>query len=520
MPKNEKTIGVHNMKQAIRKLYSAVLVVSGFLIVMVVVAPTQAQDLAEFEQQMTEFTLDNGLKFLVLERHQAPVVSFHTYADVGSVNEVLGITGLAHLFEHMAFKGTKTIGTNDYEAEAKVLAKIDELYDALKAEQRKGQNANKERLEELQKQFSQAQYEAQQYMVHDEYEEVYKLAGSAGFNAFTSWDATQYIVSLPSNKVELWMLMESDRFCNPVIREFYKERDVVMEERRLSIETQPQGRLIEEFLAVAYKAHPYGLHVIGHMSDIQTVTRREAEAFFKKYYGPSNLTIAIVGDVNPQRIRALAGKYFSRIPGGPKPEPVETVEPPQLGERRVSVEDPAQPFVVIGYHKPGINHPDNAVFDAITDIIGLGRTSRLHKSLVKEKKIAVAASAFQGLPGNKYPGLFLFYAMPARGHTYQECEEAIYEEIEKLKAELVTPDELAKAKTRARAGLIRQLDSNSGLAQQITFYEVVTGDWRNLFTQLDQIDEVTAEDIQRVAKEYFKKKNRTVGVIETTTAEN
>ncbi len=503
------------MKRTMQK--QSVMAVLFFAVVLM--TTTRAQDLAEFEEQMTEFTLNNGLKFLILERHEAPVVSFHTYADVGSVNEVLGITGLAHLFEHMAFKGTKTIGTNDYEAEAKVLAKMDKIYDTIKAEQRKGLQADKSRLEELQKQFKQAQHEAQKYMIHDEYEEVYKLAGSAGFNAYTSWDATQYIVSLPSNKIELWMLMESDRFCNPVIREFYKERDVVMEERRLSIETRPQGRLIEEFLAVAYKAHPYGIHVIGHMSDIQTITRPEAEAFFKKYYGPANLTIAIVGDVNPQRIRALARKYFAPIPGGPKPEPVETVEPPQLGERRVTLEDPAQPFVVIGYHKPGINHPDNAVFDAITDIIGLGRTSRLYKSLVKEKRIAIAASAFQGLPGNKYPGLFLFYAVPAKGHTYQECEEAIYEEIEKLKAELVDPEELAKAKTRARAGLIRQLDSNSGLAAQITFYEVVTGDWRNLFTQLDQIDEVTAEDVQRVAKEYFTKKNRTVGVIETTAVE-
>jgi predicted Zn-dependent peptidase len=518
MPKNAKTIGVHNMKQAIRKLYNAVLVVSVFFIVMAA-APTRAQDLAEFEQQMTEFTLDNGLKFLVLERHQAPVVSFHTYADVGSVNEVLGITGLAHLFEHMAFKGTKTIGTTDYEAEAKVLARIDELFEAIKVEKRKGGHADKARLEELQTRFKQAQQDAQKYLVHDEYEEVYKLAGSAGFNAYTSWDATQYIVSLPSNKVELWMLMESDRFCSPVIREFFKEKDVVMEERRLSIETRPQGRLIEEFLAVAYKAHPYGTHVIGHMSDIQTVTRPEAEAFFKKYYGPSNLTIAIVGDVNPQRIRAFAQKYFARIPGGRKPDPVETVEPPQPGRRCVFVEDPAQPFVLIGYHKPGINHPDNAVFDAITDIIGMGRTSRLYKSLVKEKKIAVAASGFQGLPGNKYPGLFLFYAVPAREHTNEECEEAIYAEIEKLKAEPVTEDELEKAKTRARAGLIRQLDSNSGLAAEITFYEVVTGDWRNLFTQLDQIEKVTAEDIRRVVREYFTKKNSTVGVIETTAAE-
>jgi len=510
------------MKHASRKPRAVVVNAALLFCAVAAVIPTSAgaQDLAAFEKRMTEFTLDNGLKFLVLERHEAPVVSFHTYADVGAVDEVKGITGLAHLFEHMAFKGTKTIGTKDYQAEVKVMAKLDELFLAIKAELRKGDRADKAKLEELQKQFKEAQEQAGQYLVHDEFEEVYDRAGSAGFNAYTSYDATQYILSLPSNKVELWMSMESDRFLNPVLREFYKEKDVVMEERRLSTESQPVGRLLEEFLAIAYKAHPYGEPIVGHMSDIKTLTRTEARAFFSKHYGPGSLTIAIVGDVNPREVREFAERYFNRIPGGPKPDPVETVEPPQLGSRRVVVEDPAQPFVLIGYHKPSINHPDNAVFDAITDIVGIGRTSRLYKSLVKEKKIAVAASGFPGMPGDKYPSLFLFYAVPARGHSNQVCEEAIYAEIDKLKTELVSPEELAKAKTRSRASLIRQLDSNSGLAAQLTFFEVVTGDWRNLFKQLDDIDKVQAEDIQRVAKEYFTTKNKTVGIIETTPTEN
>ena len=505
-----------------RKLRVVAIGAALLLFVMAVVGPksAEAQDLAEFEKRMTEFTLDNGLKFLVLERHEAPVVSFHIYADVGAVDEVKGITGLAHLFEHMAFKGTKTVGTKDYEAEAKAMAKMDELFLAIKAERRKGDRANKSRLEELQKQFKQAQEQAQQYLVHDEFEEAFDREGGSGFNAGTGQDVTQYIISLPSNKIELWMSMESDRFLNPVLREFYKERDVVMEERRLRTESQPVGRLLEEFLAVAYKAHPYGEPIVGHMSDLETLTRSEAEEFFKKYYLPSNLTVAIVGDVNPQEIRELAQRYFDRIPSGPKPDPVETVEPPQLGQRRVTMQDPAQPFVLIGYHKPNINHPDNAVFDAITDIVGVGRTSRLYKSLVKEKKIAVAASGFPGMPGDKYPSLFLFYAVPARGRTNQECEDAIYAEIDKLKTEPVSPEELAKAKTRSRASLIRQLASNSGLAAQLTFYEVVTGDWRNLFKQLDEIDKVTAEDIQQVAKKYFTTKNQTVGIIETTPTEN
>ena len=478
-----------------------------------------AQDLAEFESRLTEFTLDTGLKFIVLERHDQ---NRHDGADgvVGAADEVTGITGLAHLFEHMAFKGTQSIGTNDYEAEARVMEKIDAAFAALKAERRKGAKADPQRLAELQQQFRQAQQESQDFLVHDEFDEVLKRAGGAGLNAGTSSDYTVYFVNLPSNKLELWMLMESDRFLNPVLREFYKEKNVVMEERRQRTESQPVGKLLEEFLAAAYKAHPYGEPVIGHMSDLETLTRAEAEAFFRTHYGPSNLAMAVVGDVDPDRVKELAAEYFGRIPARPEPDPVETVEPEQQGERRVIVEDPAQPFVLIGYHKPSINHPDNAVFDAITDIMSMGRTARLYKSLVREKRVAVYASGFQGMPGAKYPGLFLFYAVPARDRTDQECEEAIYAEIERLKDELVDAQDLEKAKTRARADLIRQLDSNSGLAGQLTFYEVMTGNWRNLFQQLDQIEQVTAEDIQRVAKTYFTTKNKTVGIIQTTTSEN
>jgi predicted Zn-dependent peptidase len=476
--------------------------------------PVSAQDLAEFEKRLTEFTLDNGLKFLVLERHEAPVVSFHTYADVGSVNEVKGITGLAHLFEHLAFKGTKTIGTNNYEAEAKAMAEMDRLFDQIKTEHAKGDMADPQLLKQLQQQFDQAQAESQKYIVHDEYEEILSREGASGFNAYTSQDATQYIVSLPSNKVELWMALESDRFANPVLREFYKEKNVVMEERRM-MENSPRGRLSEELQGIAYLAHPYGEPIVGHMSDLQTLTRREAMAFFRKYYSPNNLTIAIVGDVDPQNIKALAEKYFGRIPAGEEPEPVETVEPPQRGERTVTIEDPSQPQIVIFYHQPSVNNPDSTVFMAISQIVGAGRTSRLYKHLVKQEKIAVRAAAYQSW--NKYPALFTFYAMPARDHTNQECRDAIYDEIEKLKTEPVSPEELDKAKTRVRASLIRELSSNRGMAAELTFYQVVTGDWRNLFKELDKISNVTTDDIQRVAKEYFVSKNRSIGTIETVT---
>jgi predicted Zn-dependent peptidase len=486
------------------------------LFAVVFVPMARGQDLGEFEKRLTEFTLDNGLTFLVLERHEVPVVSFHTYADVGSVNEVKGITGVAHLFEHLAFKGTQTIGTKDYPAEAVAFVKMDKLFDAMKKEKRKGDRADPNVLKTLQKQFDQAGQEAQKYIVHDEYEETLTQQGADGFNAYTSEDATQYIVSLPSNKIELWTMLEADRFAHPVLREFYKEKDVVMEERRM-MENSPTGRLSEEFQGTAFLAHPYGEGVIGHMSDLQTLTRGEAEAFFRKYYGPSNLTVAIVGDVDPAPVKRLAQKYFAGIPSGPKPEPVETVEPPQRGERRVTLEDTAQPVILIGYHQPSVNHPDSTVLQIVSEIVGRGRTSRLYKSLVKEKKIAVSANG--GSAWNKYPALFTFWAVPAKGHANEECEQAVYAEIEKLKTEPVTPEELTKAKTRIRADLIRELDSNSGLAAELTFYEVITGDWRNLFRQLDRIETVTADDVQRVATTYFTTKNRTVGAIETTVSQ-
>ena len=487
------------------------------LIVLLFVAaiPVIAQEgFKSVESRVVEHTLRNGLKFIILPRHEAPVVSFVTYADVGSVDETWGSTGLAHLFEHMAFKGTNTIGTKDYKKEKVALKKLDQAYLRLREEQRKGDKADSTKSKQLEKGFAAAQEEASKYVVSNEFGTAVEQAGGTGLNASTSWDATNYYFNLPSNKVELWFSLESERFLNPVIRDFYKERDVVMEERRRSIESQPIGKLIEEFLSVAYKAHPYGVSVVGHMSDLQAMTRAQAERFFKSHYVPSNLTIAAVGDVEPKEMIRLAEVYFGRIPAAPKPDPLTTVEPPQRGERRVFLEEQSQRVMLLGYHKGSILHKDDAVFDAITDLMSQGRISRLYRSLVRDKKIATFAGGFSGIPGQKYPGLFLFFAFPSPGHTNEECENAIDSEIVRLKTELVDEATLKAVKTRARANLIRQLNSNQGLALQFTFYQAVTGEWRTLFKQLDAIDAVTAQDIKRVANEYFEKNNRTVAYLE------
>jgi predicted Zn-dependent peptidase len=480
--------------------------------------PASAQNLEDFEKSVTEFTLDNGMKFIAVERHEVPVVSFALHADVGGVNEAIGQTGLAHLFEHMAFKGTSDIGTKDIEKERAAMAKVDEAYHALQAERRKGDRADADRLQELKATLKEAQDEADSYVKSNEFSTAIEQSGGTGLNAGTSWDWTIYFFNLPSNKEELWFSLESARFLDPVLREFYKERNVVMEERRLRVESQPIGKLLEEFLSVAYKAHPYGRMVIGWRSDLENLTREQAERFFRAYYTPRNLTAVVVGDVDPQETRRLAETYFGRIPAGPEPEPVWTVEPEQEGERRSTVYAQSQPLMIIGYHKPSINHEDNVVFNAVQDILASGRTSRIYRSLVQEKKIAAAAGGFPGFPGQKYPNLFLFFAFSTPGHGNQENEEAMLAEIEKLKAELVTEEELQRVKRRARAQLVQQLESNSGLAFQLATYHALTGDWRDLFRELEAIDKVTREDIQRVAKDYFTERNRTVAYLESDTA--
>jgi len=475
-----------------------------------------AQTFEDIEKQVKEYTLANGMKFIVLERHEAPVVSFHTYADVGSVNEVPGITGISHLLEHMAFKGTKIIGTKDYEAEVKVLARLDSVYAEITKERWKGAGADSVRLANLEKVFEEIRQEAQKYVINNDFFDLLMKHGAVGLNAFTSTDATQYICSLPSNKVELWMATESDRFLNPVFREFYKERDVVMEERRLRIDTRPFGKLYEDFLAAAFKAHPYHHIVIGHMSDLRSITRQDVEEYFKKYYIPSNLTVAIVGDVKAEEVFKLAELYFGRIPSGPKPPPVRTVEPPQEGERRVTIEAKAQPLLYVGYHRPPIYpHPEDLIFDAIANILGEGRTSRLYKKLVKEKKMATQVAAFNGFPGYKYPNLFVIYCMPAKGYTAEDCLTIIDEEIEKLKTELVSEWELRKFKRNFKKGWLDGMKRNARLARHLSEADVIMGGWRNLFRMIRDVDKVTAEDIQRVAQTYLVRKNRTVAQIVT-----
>ncbi|UCF78102.1 MAG: insulinase family protein [Candidatus Eiseniibacteriota bacterium] len=481
------------------------------LALFVLASPVLGGTFEDLENEVVEKVLPNGLKVILLPRPVAPVVSMATYANVGSSDEHTGITGLAHIFEHMAFKGTESIGTKDYKKEEEAIRKVDQAFLALKAERNKRHLASPEKLEKLEQAFKQAQDEAAEYVVSNQLGEVLEKQGAAGLNAYTSFDQTVYHYSLPSNKLELWAAVEADRFTNPVLREFYKETSVIREERRMGIESSPNGKLFEEALAAAYKAHPYHVLVIGHMSDLESITREEARAWFRKYYCGSNLTACVVGDVNPKTAMSLLEKHLARIPSGERPVPVETVEPAQLGLKRINVEDPAQPFLAMAYHKPDANDPDNATYEVITTLMGQGRTSRLYKRLVKEDKLALAAGCMS--LGEKYPGLFIYFALPNKDKTTAENEAVILEEIERLKTEPVSEDELNGVKTRKKAEFINSLDSNMGLAINLANFENLTGSWRNMFRQLEQIESVAAEDIQRVAKKCFVKKNCTIAEI-------
>lgn len=475
--------------------------------------PATALDLATFEKNLKEHRLANGLTVLVYERPTAPVVSFFTHVNVGSAQEVPGITGIAHMFEHMAFKGTTSIGTSDWPAEQKALALVDEAYHAYDLERRRAGGPDPKRLDELKKAWKDAQEAADRYIVKNEFGEIIDREGGTGLNAGTSSDQTVYFYSLPANKVALWAYLESERFRDPVFREFYKERDVVMEERRLRTESQPTGRLMEQFLASAFLAHPYGQPVVGHMSDLMSFSREDAEAFRKTYYVPSNITIAIVGDVKDADVMPIVESYFGRIPAGPTPPALRTEEPKQIGERTVTIPDRSQPFYIEGYHRPAVSDPDDAVYTAIADLLSTGRTSRLYRSLVRDRKIAAQAVAFSGFPGDKYPSLMAFLAVPTPGHTNEEIQKALREEIEKLKRDPVADDELAMVKTRAKAGLIRGLQSNTGIARQLATSQALLGDWREVFREVDRIERVTKEDIQRVARATFVPTNRTVAMI-------
>src|SRR5579862_1704471 len=493
-------------------------IVVGCFVCFALCVSARGQDLASFEKHTTVKKLANGMTVIICERPEAPVFSFFTHVDAGSVQDPMDQTGLAHMFEHMAFKGTDTIGTTNYPAEKMALEKVEEGYAAFIGERDKRVGRDEAKIKQLEKAWKDAIAAADKFVVPNQFGKIIEQNGGEDMNAFTDYDETAYHYSLPSNRLELWAYLESERFLHPVMREFYKERNVVIEERRMRTDSNPFGRLLEQFTEEAFAAHPYHRPTVGWMSDLNYFSATDAQKFFDTYYVPSNMVVAVAGDIKPAQALPILEKYFGRLPSHPHPDETTTTEPPQNSERRVVLLETSQPIYIEGYHRPDYRSKDDAVFDAISDLMSEGRTSRLYRSLVRDKKIASFSEGLTGYPGTKYPHLFAFIAVPLPGHKPEEMATAIHEEIERLKKEDISDDELKMIKTRSKANLIRGLADNEGLATQLATYQTRYGDWRELFRSVDRIDQVTKADIRRVANQTFVDTNRTIGIIETSGA--
>ncbi len=479
--------------------------------------PLQSQEidpLITFPQRVHKFTLKNGMRVLVVERPTSQTVSFAMYIRTGGMDDEMGRSGLAHMFEHMLFKGTKTVGVKDYKAEAPLLDQIDAAQLAWQQERDKGDKADPERLRALNANIAELNAKHEALLVPEEYWQIYERAGAQGLNASTGFDFTNYTVSLPLNYIKLWFTLEADRLRNPVLREFYKERSVVMEERRMRVDTSPHGKLMEAFLATAFMAHPYGRPIVGWESDISHLTRADAQEFFKKHYDVSRLVVAIAGGVNAAEIETLCRTYFESIPSEPlaQSSPIP-VEPPQEGLRQVDVEFDAEPDLLMGFHRPDMRHPDNAAFGALEDILSTGRTSRFNRNVIEKEKIAVSAWASASFPGDRDPNLFAMGGTPRAPHTAADLEKALLDQIKQLQDRGPTAEELQKVKNNLEAGLIRGLSSNEGLAGQLGYFEAVAGDWSYILDYLRQIRALTPADVQRVAKTYLITSNLTVGTV-------
>jgi len=467
----------------------------------------------KLEDKVTVHKLKNGMTFVFLERHKIPTVATLYGYRVGAVDEVTGLTGISHLLEHMAFKGTTRIGTNDYEKEKILMEKINKLGAEWSVELRKGELADKEKIEKIKEEMKMLQEKQKDLIVPLELMTLYQKVGGVGMNAMTGVDMTSFVVNLPSNQLETWCLIESERMKDPVFREFYTERGVVQQERKQSVDSRPIALLMEIFKGVAFVAHPYRNPVVGWASDIESVTLEEVMAFRKKHYVPSNCVAALVGDVYPEKIIPLIEKYFGDIPGGPDVPEVRTVEPPQRGERRFVLEGDAQSALRIGYHKPGPPHDDAYAMHMLGLILAGGQTARMWKDLVKERKMATQIWAAANFGGQRYDNIFLLQATPKEPYTLEELEEAIYEHIERIKVEPVDEKEFERLKNLTEFQSIAGLGSNKSMVGRLMRGQLLSGDWRKGFTWEERLLKVTAEDIMKAAKKYLTKENRTVGYL-------
>jgi predicted Zn-dependent peptidase len=485
--------------------------VTTLLVLLASAPPAGAQDPMDRELVVHEHALENGLRLFILPRPGVPIASFVVQFKIGGVNETPGNTGIAHFLEHLLFKGTTSVGTLDYDMEKVFLEQMDRLFDSILVLE-EAEPRDTETIEVLMGRIRNLEEQASAFVTSNEFDIILSENGSRRLNATTSAESTTYFVELPSNRAELWFILEADRMRNPVFREFYSERDVVAEERRMRLENNPGSLLYQAHMASAFQEHPYGTPVVGYMEDIRQLTRAEVTSYFRSYYGPNNAVVAIAGDVDPDQVLRWAEEYFGPIPRGEDPPPVLIREPEQSEERRVEVVYDAEPALRIGWKVPPSQTEDGPALYMLTSLLTGGRSSRLYRRLVLEDRIATGiVSSIE--PGQLFTGLFTIQASPLYPHTTREVEDAIYDELEEMRLNAPTERELQRVRNQLEASEVRRLRSNFGLALQVAGSATLFGDWRVTFDFTDRLLRVTSEDIQRVLGKYFSSESRTVATL-------
>jgi predicted Zn-dependent peptidase len=469
---------------------------------------------------------ENGLTLLMMKRTNSPTLALYTKFKVGSVDETPEMAGTAHLLEHMLFKGTENVGTTNFQKEKKYYALMkttgSEL-DMVNLEIRNLESDGKtiptdlsERQKRLKRRLSHIIEKQSEYIVKAEDNFIYEQNGQVGFNAYTSHDVTNYQIKLPSNRIEIWAKMESDRLKNPIFREYYTERDVIMEERKMRIENRGMGILREKYLQSAFIGSPYGRPVIGYDTNIPFLDINETETFFRTYYTPDNMVIAIVGDLEFSETESLIQKYFGDLtPSKHYRKEQRIQEKFNSGERRVSFKHPGGSSLIIGFNKPNFFKKESHAFEFVDYLLTKGATSRLYKKLVIDKKLCTGVSAWASDPGERYSNLFSVFFTLNNDTNPKEVEDLFFEEIEKLKSGEISDDELQKIKNKSTASFLREVDSNASLADGLSFYELVYGNWEELFLSYDGFNSVTKEEISSVVSKYFVKENMTIGHLDS-----
>lgn len=462
---------------------------------------------AEVNLKVHKEVLDNGLTVLLHPNKQAPTVSCRLFYVTGSVHEVPGKSGLAHMLEHELFKGSKKVGITDSIADAKFMATQDSLQALIRPAKIAGDTAT---VRKLTAEHDSVVNEHRKIFVKDELWSAYQAAGGTGLNAFTTDLMTAYIVTLPKNKIELFMWLEADRMQNAVLREFYSERDVVREERRMRYDDKPTGRFYETLNSMIYEAFPYRVPTIGWPSDIANLTREMADEHYRKYYKPRNAILVLAGDLDTTATMEMVKKYFGNIPTGEAFSPITVRDPEQAGEKRLTVKRPDAPnLYTLVFKTPEVGDSTLYALDIAEGVLN-GRTGRLYKRLVEEEKLAVGAGASNS--PNKYISEFTVRVNMRPDADPAKVEEIVWEELEKLKTETISEREFQKVKNRAYAGLIRSLTDMENVATMLAWYEMY-GDYKIFLQWADQLDKVKVADVQSVSKKTFVRDQSVMGLL-------